>query len=126
MEKEAAIETILIIPKNQFYLKYQINEGLNHTIKREKAFEYFKDFLSQKNYSLLSDYLSRFLPMLIMVKEDKIIELQKDNSNNQEHYHNKLKQEINSILLYGKPKVKNNEQITNDKKLNKICQKFLK
>jgi hypothetical protein len=126
MEKEAAISTILIIPKNQFYFSYKINEGISHVIKKEKAFNYFKEFITLKNYSLLSDYLSRFLPMIIFVSEDKIIELKKEASINNNYHHHKLEKEIESITKLGFQKKSKKEYLSNDKKVEKLCKKVNK
>jgi len=125
-KKEAAIETIFVIPKNQFYIGYRLNEGIMHTIKKDRAFKYFKDFISQKNYIQLADLLSRFLPLLIMVKEDKIIELKKDDDTSNLHHHEKLEKEIKSATSTGLKIDRKKEYISNDKELEKIYKINLK
>lgn len=121
---DVAIETIFILPRNQFYTGYKINEGILHTIKRDKAFEYLKQFVSNKNYVKLSELLNRFLPILILVKEDRIVELKKSR-NDEEYYHKQLESEIYGSLTKGSFEIKE-EKVSNDALLDKVLKKVLK
>lgn len=126
MEKDdAAISTILVVPKNQFYFSYRINEGVSHVIKKEKAFKYFKTFISQKNYTDLSNYLSKFLPILILVDEDKIVELKKEDSENNQYHHMKLENEMKSVGSRNRKVNREKEFISNDKKLQNLFKKMV-
>lgn len=124
---ETTIESIFIMYRNQYYVNYQINNGVRHTIKREKAFKYFKGFVSQKNYILLLDLLSRYIPILIIIKEDKVIELEKDEYDFRgyrdlinDEFKNMSKNDLSNNDL------SNNEIISNDNKLENIFKKVLK
>ena len=76
-EATIAIESIFAIPRNQFHWGYKINEGVLHTIKKRKTFRVLKRKSVSKELCLLADLISRFIPFIILVKEDKIIELKK-------------------------------------------------
>ncbi len=96
-ETSIAVETIFVLPRNQFHWSYRINEGAIHTIKKEEIFDFLKEYTSQVNYAKLLDFLSRFRSFLIFVKEDKIIELTKKLQDT-EYYRQVLENEIFSIL----------------------------
>lgn len=96
-EKTIAIESVLVIPRNQFYWSYRLNEGAEHTIKKENVYEFLREYTSEKNRVLLADLISRFLPMMILVKEDKIIELKKQKQNI-EFYRQRIEKEITDTL----------------------------
>ncbi len=121
-EKDTAIDIVTVFPRNQFYYKYQLNEGVFHTIKKENALEYFSQFISRKNYSILEDLLVRFLPFTIIVENDKIIELKKKVSDNS-YFSKKIKNDVKKqmkVKIDRSPK----ERIPNDKLLKKINKKM--
>ena len=76
-KKEIAVETVFVLPRNQFYWSYQINEGAIHTEPKEQIFEFLKEFVSARQYRFLIDLLSRMQPFLILVRDDRVIELSK-------------------------------------------------
>jgi hypothetical protein len=121
---KTSIEILTIIPRNQFVFKYSFNHGLLHTIKKWDAFSYFKTFVEPNNYGLLLDLLTRFRPMLIIPKENQIIELTK-NLNGTEYYKKTLKNEIKSVAKNGAIEQKK-EPIPNDKEVAKNEKKFFK
>lgn len=126
MDESIAIETILVLPRNQFYFKYQINNGVYHTIKKEKAFNYFSQFISVGNFMTLQDYLQRFLPFVIIVAQDQIIELKKKISDN-EYFQDQIKKDLQGQMK--NPVMKSNkkqESIPNDNLLKDIFEKILK
>lgn len=126
MNENIAIETVIVLPRNQFYFRYQINNGVHHTIKKEDAFKYFSQFISRAHYMVLQDYLQRFLPFIIIVAQDKIIELKKKISDN-EFFQKQLKEDLQSKLKVSVLKEnKKQESIPNDNLLNDIFEKVLK
>lgn len=119
-----AIETVFILPRNQFYVSYRINEGANHIIKKDDAFEYFKQFISNKNVRPLIDALDRFQPILILVSTDEVIELKKE-INDFDYYRDVLKDEIFNQVNRGGQSITKKEVIPNDKKLQGFMKKVL-
>jgi len=115
-----AIESFFVLPRNQFYWSYKINEGVLHTIKKDDIFEFLKRQVSLKNYVNLTDLLSRFRPFIILVKEDKIIELSKQEVE-ASYYRENIVSELRSVL--DKKKFKH-EKESLDKKLNKVWKKI--
>jgi uncharacterized protein YPO0396 len=95
-ETSIAVETVFVLPRNQFYWSYRINEGATHTIKKEEIFDYLKEYVTQKNYAKLADFLSRFRSFLILIKEDRVVELTK-KLHDEEYYRKTIEDEIFSI-----------------------------
>lgn len=122
-EATIAIESIFAIPRNQFHWGYKINEGVLHTIKKERLFEFLKERVSQKNYALLADLISRFIPFIILVKEDKIIELKKQKIDSN-FYREKIFEELISVTSEKSQFARTNT--TNDEKLKKLNKKVKK
>ena len=123
-EKTVAIESIFVIPRNQFYFSYRINEGVVHTIKKENAFRYLIQYVSKKNYVILADYLSRFLPFIILVKDDTVVELKKQDLDIA-FYRQQIENEIFSVL--GKSFIERPpREERNEKKVSRIIEKFFR
>lgn len=122
-EKTAAIESILVIPRNQFYWTYRVNEGSEHTIKKEKIFNFLKEHVTEKNYIKLSDLLSRFLPFIILVKENSIVELKKQKIDSY-FYRQKIEKEISDVMT--RFSVRNTHEDSLENKLTDIQKKILK
>jgi predicted house-cleaning noncanonical NTP pyrophosphatase (MazG superfamily) len=95
-ETSIAVETVFVLPRNQFYWSYRINEGATHTIKKEEIFDYLKEYVTQKNYAKLADLLARFRSFLILIKEDRVVELTK-KLHDEEYYRKTIEDEIFSI-----------------------------
>lgn len=124
MDDKIAIETITAIPRNQFYWKYQINEGIFHTIRKEQAFKYFSSFLQRRNFLILRDYLDHFLPFLIIVNQDEIIELKKIQTDI-DYFRTRIKDDLHNQMR--NPQMpREEEKIPNDDKIEKILKSFLK
>ena len=122
-EKTAAIESILVIPRNQFYWTYRVNEGSEHTIKKEKIFNFLKEHVTEKNYIKLSDLLSRFLPFIILVKENSIVELKKQKIDSY-FYRQKIEKEISDVITQFS--IRNTHESSLENKLTNIQKKVLK
>jgi hypothetical protein len=122
-EKTAAIESILVIPRNQFYWTYRVNEGSEHTIKKEKIFNFLKEHVTEKNYIELSDLLSRFLPFIILVKENSIVELKKQKIDSY-FYRQKIEKEISDVITQFSTRDTHENSLEN--KLTSIQKKVLK
>ena len=122
-EKTAAIESILVIPRNQFYWTYRVNEGSEHTIKKEKIFNFLKEHVTEKNYIKLSDLLSRFLPFIILVKENSIVELKKQKIDSY-FYRQKIEKEISDVITQFS--IRNTHESSLENKLTNIQEKVLK
>lgn len=122
-EKTAAIESILVIPRNQFYWTYRVNEGSKHTIKKEKIFNFLKEHVTEKNYIKLSDLLSRFLPFIILVKENSIVELKKQKIDSY-FYRQKIEKEISDVITQFS--IRNTHESSLENKLTNIQKKVLK
>ncbi len=125
MSNNPAIVSIVAIPRNQFRWRYILNEGKDHVIRKEDAFEYFKQFISTKNYIKLNNLLSSFLPFIILVEEDIVIQLKKEETDN-EYYRKAIETEINSVL--DKPKenlLGSEEHIKNDDIISRVTEKYL-
>ena len=122
-EDTAAIESVLVIPRNQFYWTYRVNEGSEHTIKKEKIFDFLKGHVTEKNYIKLSDLISRFLPFILLVKEDSIIELKKQKIDSF-FYRQKIEKEISDIM--DQFSAKNSHENSLENKLTSIQKKVLK
>ena len=122
-EKTAAIESILVIPRNQFYWTYRVNEGSEHTIKKEKIFNFLKEHVTEKNYIKLSDLLSRFLPFIILVKENSIVELKKQKIDSY-FYRQKIEKEISDVITQFSTRDTHENSLEN--KLTSIQKKVLK
>lgn len=122
-EKTAAIESILVIPRNQFYWTYRVNEGSEHTIKKEKIFNFLKEHVTEKNYIKLSDLLSRFLPFIILVKENSIVELKKQKIDSY-FYKQKIEKEISDVITQFS--IRNTHENSLENKLTNIQKKILK
>lgn len=122
-EKTAAIESILVIPRNQFYWTYRVNEGSEHTIKKEKIFNFLKEHVTEKNYMKLSDLLSRFLPFIILVKENSIVELKKQKIDSY-FYRQKIEKEISDVITQFS--IRNTHESSLENKLTNIQKKVLK
>ena len=122
-EKTAAIESILVIPRNQFYWTYRVNEGSEHTIKKEKIFNFLKEHVTEKNYIKLSSLLSRFLPFIILVKENSIVELKKQTIDSY-FYRQKIEKEISDVMTQFS--IRNTHENSLENKLTNIQKKVLK
>lgn len=122
-EKAAAIESILVIPRNQFYWTYRVNEGSEHTIKKEKIFNFLKEHVTEKNYIKLSSLLSRFLPFIILVKENSIVELKKQKIDSY-FYRQKIEKEISDVMTQFS--IRNTYENSLENKLTNIQKKILK
>lgn len=121
-EPTTAIETIFVIPRNQFYWGYRINEGAIHTETKENIFEFLKEFLPSPQYGKLASFLSRFRPFIILVKEEKLIELKKKEID-REFTRKLLEDEISQVMNFTNFKEKESSL---DKKLEDIFQKVKK
>ena len=124
MEENVAIETVTVFPHTQFYFKYQLNEGVYHTIKKEQAFKYLSQFVELRNFLLLQDLLQRFLPFTIIVAQDTIIELKKKISDSK-YYEKEIKKDI--INQMKKPiqiDRRKPEHMPNDRILNDLYKKL--
>jgi len=122
-EKTAAIESILVIPRNQFYWTYRVNEGSEHTIKKEKIFNFLKEHVTEKNYIKLSDLLFRFLPFIILVKENSIVELKKQKIDSY-FYRQKIEKEISDVITQFS--IRDTHENSLENKLTNIQKKVLK
>lgn len=122
-EKAAAIESILVIPRNQFYWTYRVNEGSEHTIKKEKIFNFLKEHVTEKNYIKLSSLLSRFLPFIILIKENSIVELKKQKIDSY-FYRQKIEKEISDVMTQFS--IRNTYENSLENKLTNIQKKILK
>jgi uncharacterized membrane-anchored protein YitT (DUF2179 family) len=122
-EKTAAIESILVIPRNQFYWTYRVNEGSEHTIKKEKIFNFLKEHVTEKNYIKLSNLLSKFLPFIILVKENSIVELKKQKIDSY-FYRQKIEKEISDVITQFSTRDTHENSLEN--KLTSIQKKVLK
>lgn len=125
MNENLAIETVTVLPHNQFYFKYQLNEGIYHTIKKEQAFKYFSQFAQQRNFLKLQGLLSRFLPFIIIVAEDRIIELKKKEEDH-EYYQKQIKKDIHAQMKKPSYTRKKPESIANDNLLKDFYKKLTK
>lgn len=111
-----AIESFFVIPRNQFYWSYKINEGVLHTIHQDRLFNFLKGHVSQKNYLVLTNLISKFKPFIILVKEDKIIELTKKEVDSK-HYRKNITAELDTVLKskqYKQQQSKEKEKILNN------------
>lgn len=111
-----AIESFFVIPRNQFYWSYKINEGVLHTIHQDRLFNFLKGHVSQKNYLVLTNLISKFKPFIILVKEDKIIELTKKEVDSR-HYRKNITAELDTVLKskqYKQQQSKEKEKILNN------------
>ena len=122
-EDTAAIESILVIPRNQFYWTYRVNEGSEHTIKKEKIFNFLKEYVTEKNYIKLSDLISRSLPFILLVKEDSIVELKKQKIDSL-FYRQKIEKEITDVINQFSSRSSHENSLEN--KLINIQKKVLK
>ena len=122
-EDTAAIESILVIPRNQFYWTYRVNEGSEHTIKKEKIFNFLKEHVTEKNYIKLSDFISRSLPFILLVKEDSIVELKKQKIDSL-FYRQKIEKEITDVINQFSSRSSHENSLEN--KLINIQKKVLK
>ena len=95
-EEKTAVEIIFVIPRNQYNLMYKMNDGAEHIIRRNDAFDFFKQYLQRRNFSTLKLYLDKFLPFIILPKEDTIKTLKKKNTD-YEYQRNKLYIEIENV-----------------------------
>lgn len=122
-EQKTAIISVVVLPRNQFHFQYRLNEGKMHTIKKEDALGYLSQFVSSSHYLKLTNLLSKFLPFIILVPENEIVELKKEDSD-PEHYRKGIEDELQTIGKY----YRNNfdqEKFPNDKKIKEISKKFL-
>lgn len=94
--EDTSIDIITIIPKNQFKFKYIINDGSVHSIRKEKLFDFLKDFILQKDFFKVIDFIQRFRAFVILVEEKQVIELKKEDDS--EYYKEDLKNEIFSAI----------------------------
>lgn len=111
-----AIESFFVIPRNQFYWSYKINEGVLHTIHQDRLFNFLKGHVSQKNYLVLTNLISKFKPFIILVKEDKIIELTKKEVDSR-HYRKNITAELDTVIKskqYKQQQSKEKEKILNN------------
>lgn len=122
-ESTAAIESILVIPRNQFYWTYRVNEGSEHTIKKERIFNFLKEYVTEKNYIKLSDLISRSLPFILLVKEDSIVELKKQKIDSL-FYRQKIEKEITDVINQFSSRSSHENSLEN--KLINIQKKVLK
>jgi len=95
-QEKTAVEIIIVIPRNQFNLMYKMNDGAEHIIRRDDAFDFFKQYLQRRNFSTLKLYLDKFLPFIILPKVDTIKTLKKKNTD-YEYQRNKLYIEIENV-----------------------------
>lgn len=95
-EEKTAVEIIFVIPRNQYNLMYKMNDGAEHIIRRDDAFDFFKQYLQRRNFSTLKLYLDKFLPFIILPKVDTIKTLKKKNID-YEYQRNKLYIEIENV-----------------------------
>lgn len=95
-EEKTAVEIIFVIPRNQYNLMYKMNDGAEHIIRRDDAFDFFKQYLQRRNFSTLKLYLDKFLPFIILPKADTIKTLKKKNTD-YEYQRNKLYIEIENV-----------------------------
>ena len=126
IKNEIAVETVFVIPHNQYYIGYKINEGVFHTIKKEEAPEYFCSFVSSMNYGRINFLLQRFLPFIIMVQDDRVIELKKKRSDT-EYYSEQIKNEIFSKVTDGFDtfSIEEPERFSNENNLQKMLDKVI-
>lgn len=122
-ENTAAIESILAIPRNQFYWTYRINEGSEHVVKKDKIFNFLKEYVTEKNYLKLSDLISRFLPFILLVKEDSIVELKKQKIDSN-FYRQTVEKEISDVM--NQFSIRNSHENSLENKLTSIQKKVLK
>lgn len=104
--KEIAVETVFAIPRNQFYWSYQINEGAVHTEPKENIFEFLKEFIPSSKYSKLIDLIARMRPLLILVREERVIELAKkdvDLSYLRQNIEDEIAWVLNNYNSFSKP-----------------------
>lgn len=121
-KKEIAVETVFVLPRNQFYWSYQINEGAVHTESKETIFSFLKSFVQENQYSTLVNLISRLQPFLILVRDNKVIELQKkdtDISYLRKNIEDELSAIANSAHSFKKRE-------TLDEKIEKVRDKVLK
>ena len=118
-----AIETVLAIPRNQFVYSYSLNEGVKHIIKKEEVVSYMKQFIEEDQISKLINFVHCFRPFLIVVSENRIIELIKDQ-NDFEYYSKQLQKELHSKIILRKDPVQ--DRIPNTTITEKNFNKFFK
>lgn len=123
-ESSLAIETVTVLPRTQFYYKYQLNNGVFHTIKKDQAFPYLSQFVEKNNLLRLQDLLQRFLPFTIIVSKNKIIELKK-KMEDREYYQQTLRRDLQK-RLHNPLSKQTKEYMPNDKKVKEMTKKFLK
>lgn len=80
MEEDISIEYILVIPHNQFRFRYIINDGKIHSIRKEKLLKFLEPYLGEHVRKSI-DFIQRFRPFIIDVKEKEVFELKKEDSN---------------------------------------------
>lgn len=107
-QKSVAIESFFVIPRNQFYWGYRINEGVLHIINKDKVFTFLKDYVPLSKQVQLSDLISRLRPFIILVEEQEIFEMNKQFEVDTNYYRKTLTTELESQLNYHKDKKESN------------------
>jgi len=95
-QEKTAVEIIIVVPRNQFNLMYKINDGAEHIIRRDDAFDFFKQYIEHTKYATLKLNLDKFLPFVILPQTGSIQVLKK-KKNDFEYHRNKLYNEIESV-----------------------------
>lgn len=79
--EENTIFYIFIIPYNDKKVKYRLNDGKEtYSMSIEKMYDFILKYISSRHKSMVSEYLWSFIPFLIDVEDDQILDLVEDPS----------------------------------------------
>lgn len=117
MEKEVfenSSEIIAFIPRSQYRWLYYIDNGKPHIIHQDDISKFIKNYISKFSNVILQDILMRHQPFIVIISENKIVELEKEKIIDFKERRNKIDKEINSFIKSNYNK--NNNSIYNESK----------
>lgn len=101
MEKEVfenSSEIIAFIPRSQYRWLYYIDNGKPHIIHQDDISKFIKNYISKFSNVILQDIIMRHQPFIVIISENKIVELQKERIVDFKERRNNIDKEINSFI----------------------------
>lgn len=101
MEKEVfenSSEIIAFIPRSKYRWLYYIDNGKPHIIHQDDISKFIKNYISKFSNVILQDIIMRHQPFIVIISENKIVELEKERIVDFKERRNKIDKEINSFI----------------------------